>query len=77
MKRATKRTIIVLLGILFVVVAVWAAPKVYRAWQAERIEKANIEYPFLDNIVIKRYQGKDYYVAKEPYEGEYDFQDIY
>lgn len=78
MKKTTKRTIVILIGILCLAVAVWAAPKLYRAYQAERIEKANIEYPFLDdNVVIKRYQGKDYYVAKKPYEGEYDFQEIY
>ena len=77
MKKATKRTIVILIGILCLAIVVWAAPKLYRAYQAERIEKANIEYPFLDNIVIKRYRGKDYYVAKKPYEGEYDFQEIY
>ena len=74
MKKATKRTIAILLGVLCLAVAVWAAPKLYRAWQAERIEKANLEYPFLDSIVIKRYRGKDYYVAKKPYEGEYDWE---
>ena len=106
MKKATKRTICILLGVLCLAVAIWAAPKLYRAYQTERIaeakaeeeriqadkeqqqaeaelawteelRQANIEYPFLDdNVVMKRYQGKDYYVKKKPYEGEYDYQNL-
>ena len=92
MKKATKRAIVILIGILCLAVAVWAAPKLYRVWQAERIEQAKveaelareeelrqakIEHPFLDDtVVIKRYQGKDYYVAKKPYKGEYDLQSL-
>lgn len=80
MKKATKRAIVILIGILCLSVAVWAAPKLYRVYQTllreEELRQANIEYPVLDNIVIKRYQGKDYYVKKKPYEGECDWQGI-
>lgn len=78
---ATKRKLLSLCVLICVAVAIWGIPKLYQLYQTqlreEELQQARIEYPFLDNIVIKRYQGKDYYVEKKPYQGEYDMQKLY
>ncbi len=80
-KTATKRNVLILFLLIFVAIAVWVAPKLYQVYQVqlreEELRQARIEYPFLDDtVVIQHYQGKDYYVAKKPYEGEHDIQEI-
>lgn len=84
MSKTKKECIIVIVVLLLcAVIALWVAPAMYRMYtehrekmHAEELKEAKVEYPFLDNIVIKRYQGKDYYVAKKSYKGEYDHQSL-